>query len=83
MEEVYRILNKGGIFFIETPNIVELRKRLYMLMGKSFMPAIEYVYNNDYHKEHHREYTMKDLEKVLYGVVLKFYKKNLLILFGR
>lgn len=64
MNEMYRVLKPGGIFIISTPNILSLKHRLLLLLGISFMPSIEYVYNSKFHGGHHREYTMLDLIKV-------------------
>lgn len=64
MEQFHDILRKGGILIVDTPNILELRKRIMLLMGKSFMPPIQYIYNSEYHADHHREYTLSDLVKV-------------------
>lgn len=59
------ILKPGGILIIDTPNILDLKKRLAFLFGKSFMPDIKYLYNQKYNSGHHREYTKEDLEYVL------------------
>lgn len=60
-----RILKTNGILIIDTPNVLELRKRIMFLFGKSFLPQIQFVYHSDYHGDHHREYTKRDLEYVL------------------
>jgi SAM-dependent methyltransferase len=64
MDEMFRVLRPGGIFIIDTPNILSLKHRILLLSGISFMPSIEYVYNRAFHGSHHREYTMSDLVKV-------------------
>lgn len=65
LEWIYRILKNNGIVIIDTPNILELRKRIMLLFGKSFMPPIQFIYNLPYHGDHHREYTKADLEYVI------------------
>lgn len=64
MDEIYRVLKKGGIFIIDTPNIISLKHRMLMASGISFMPSVDYVYHSHFHGAHHREYTMQDLIKV-------------------
>ncbi|HOI30225.1 MAG TPA: class I SAM-dependent methyltransferase [Melioribacteraceae bacterium] len=61
----YRILKPGGILIIDTPNILDLKKRLTFLCGSSFMPDIKYIFHQKYHSGHHREYTREDLEYVI------------------
>jgi SAM-dependent methyltransferase len=61
MVEMFRVLKPGGIFIIDTPNILSLKKRLLMLCGKSFMPSLRYVWNAPFHGEHHREYTLAEV----------------------
>lgn len=65
LTEIRRVLKPGGLFFIDTPNFIELRHRVYMLLGISNLPSIEYVYNSEFNAEHHREYTRQELEQVL------------------
>jgi len=65
LEEFHRILKPGGFLFIDTPNILELRKRLMHLLGRQIMPSIQFVYHTTFHAGHHREYTLDDLVKIL------------------
>jgi SAM-dependent methyltransferase len=65
LEEFRRILKPGGILFLDTPNILELRKRLLLLLGKQIMPPIQFIYNSPIHSDHHREYTLDDLVNVI------------------
>jgi len=65
LEEFRRILKRGGILIIDTPNVLELRKRIMLLLGKQIMPSIQFVYHSTFHSGHHREYTLDDLVKVL------------------
>ena len=65
LEEFHRVLKPGGLLFIDTPNILELRKRLMLLLGKQIMPSIQFVYHTNFHSGHHREYTLDDLVQVL------------------
>ena len=62
--EIRRVLKPGGCVIFATPNVVELRKRLYMAAGKSFMPSLDYVWNTPYHADHHREYTPEEVAQV-------------------
>ncbi len=65
LDWIYKILRPNGIVVIDTPNILELRKRIMLMLGKSFMPPIQFVFHSNYHADHHREYTKSDLEYVL------------------
>jgi ubiquinone/menaquinone biosynthesis C-methylase UbiE len=65
LTEIHRILKAGGTVLIDTPNILELRKRLMLLFGRSFAPDIRFVYNNEYNSGHHREYTLEELKNVV------------------
>jgi SAM-dependent methyltransferase len=65
MTEIKRVLKVGGIVMIDTPNILELRKRLMLLAGKSIAPDIKFVYDHEYNSGHHREYTLEELRSVV------------------
>lgn len=65
LEWIRSILRPGGIAIIDTPNILELRKRVMMLLGKSIMPSMKFIYDAEQHADHHFEYTKGDLEFVV------------------
>lgn len=62
---IYRILRPGGVVLIDTPNILELRKRIMLLLGRSIMPQVKFIYDAPRHADHHLEYTKRDLEYVV------------------
>ena len=62
LEWMHRILKKNGFLIIDTPNILELRRRIMFLFGESFMPQIKFIFDAKRHVDHHFEYTKSDLE---------------------
>lgn len=64
LQWIHGILRPGGILLIDTPNILELRKRVMMLFGRSIMPHMKFIYDAPRHSDHHFEYTKDDLEFV-------------------
>jgi SAM-dependent methyltransferase len=65
MTEIKRVLKVGGIVVVDTPNILELRKRLMLLLGRSFAQDMRFVFNREYNSGHHREYTLEELKDVV------------------
>jgi len=65
LAEIFRVLKVGGVVIVDTPNILELRKRLMLLFGKSIAPDIRFVYQAEYNSGHHREYTLDEVQSVL------------------
>lgn len=65
LEWIRSILKPGGVVIIDTPNVLELRKRLMLLLGWSIMPSMKFLYDGARHSDHHFEYTQQDLEYVL------------------
>ena len=60
--EMYRALKPGGWGMIETPNSVNLRDRVRVLLGKSNWPDVKLVYNwGGPFTGHVREYTRDEL----------------------
>lgn len=51
----------GGFVYLDTPNALNLRKRLSLLLGYYPYVPIEYLYNNDKNRSHIREYSARDL----------------------
>jgi SAM-dependent methyltransferase len=63
--EIERILKPGGFVFFATPNSVNIRKRLWVLMGKSNLPKVEDWYGElPYWRGHVREPTIKELVEI-------------------
>jgi ubiquinone/menaquinone biosynthesis C-methylase UbiE len=60
-KELFRVLKKGGVLIIITPNRARLSNRLYALMGKK----ITYPYKLDEIQVHVREYTMTSLRRLI------------------
>jgi SAM-dependent methyltransferase len=65
LAELKRILRPGGHLVIDTINAVDLRRRIKFLFGVSNWPRIELLYPMDFHSEHHKEYTLGELQKVI------------------
>ena len=60
--EIRRILKKGGFAVFATPNAVNLRKRVWVLLGKSNLPKLEQWYNQEPEwRGHVREPILSDL----------------------
>lgn len=51
----------GGFVYADTPNAVNLRKRLSLFMGIYPYVPIEYLYENEFNRSHIREYSARDL----------------------
>ena len=63
-QDFFRLLKPGATLIVDVPNFVCLRHRVLMLMGVNVLPSIDYVYNCDFHAEHHREYKLEEVIKV-------------------
>lgn len=68
LREVQRVLNKGGILILTTPNLATLTNRVKLLFGKSInwplagpLPFFE----RDVYDRHNREYTASEVEYML------------------
>jgi len=58
-------LKDKGLIYLDTPNALNLRKRLYMFLGIYPYVPIDYLYNNEINRSHIREYSKKDLYYIL------------------
>lgn len=66
MNEVVRVLKPDGLFFLATPNAVNLRKRFSVLFGRTNYPSVEEWYHDEpYFRGHVREPIVDDLEKLM------------------
>lgn len=63
--EIHRILKKGGVAVFATPNAVNLRKRVWVLFGKSNLPNLEDWYHQEPEwRGHVREPILADLQSI-------------------
>ena len=75
IQELYRVLKKGGIIEIDVPNVVDFRNRSRMLRGKNitydyekhylFEKPILYKGLSFYPNRHNREFTKNELKLLL------------------
>jgi|ERR1041385_393468 SAM-dependent methyltransferase len=65
--EIVRVLKPGGFLIIATPNAVNLRKRVYVLVGKNNFPGLkEWYYDGDpVFRGHVREPIIRDLHQLM------------------
>ena len=65
--EIVRVLKPGGWLVLATPNAVNLRKRCYVLLGKSNLPNLHawYTEGDPVFRGHVREPVIKDLHEIL------------------
>jgi len=63
--ENIRILKKGGLLYIKTPNAVSFRRRMNLLRGKHPYVNLKHVFNkhlkSSFYGCHLREYTLNEL----------------------
>jgi SAM-dependent methyltransferase len=64
--EIVRILKPGGIVVIATPNAVNIRKRVYVLLGKNNFPVLKdwYEMGDPVWRGHVREPVIRDLHQL-------------------
>jgi SAM-dependent methyltransferase len=67
LSEVNRIMAKGGLMVIGTPNIASIRNRLYLLFGRTIHGDLESWLSTKFRLDgryvgHFREYTLKELK---------------------
>jgi len=65
--EIVRVLKPGGFLILATPNAVNLRKRIYVLLGRSNFPTLhEWYHDGDpVFRGHVREPVIRDLHQLL------------------
>ena len=64
--EITRVLKPGGVLVIGTPNSVNLRKRLWVLFGKTNLATLEEWYHDgEPFRGHVREPTVGELKKLM------------------
>lgn len=74
LNEACRCIKKGGILLITVPNAVNIRKRLFVIAGKTnYPPFEEYFWNEGIWRGHIREYVKDDLLQLA-----KFMKLNII-----
>src|SRR6266480_4452563 len=65
--EIVRVLKPGGILVIATPNAVNIRKRAYVLLGRSNFPILKdwYEVGDPIYRGHVREPVIRDLHQLV------------------
>jgi len=66
--EIRRVLKPGGFLFLATPNAANIRKRFFLMIGKSNFPELFTWYRDGdpVYRGHVREPVLKDLEEMLH-----------------
>lgn len=60
--EIHRVLKPGGKFILQTPNAANLRKRVWLALGRYPYVPLESIHSATHpHAFHHREHTIKEL----------------------
>jgi SAM-dependent methyltransferase len=62
--EIRRVLRPNGHLIFATPNVVNLRKRLYTIMGKSPFANLDEWYQHEVFRGHVREPSIADLHQL-------------------
>jgi SAM-dependent methyltransferase len=62
--EIRRVLRPGGYIIFATPNVVNLRKRIYTVLGKSPFANLEEWYQHEVFRGHVREPSIADLHQL-------------------
>ena len=64
--EIVRVLKPGGVLVIATPNAVNIRKRAYVLLGRSNFPVLRdwYEIGDPVWRGHVREPIIRDLHQL-------------------
>ncbi len=63
--EIRRVLRPGGYLFIATPNVVNLRKRIHVLLGRTNLSELTEWYDEPVFRGHVREPTVGDLHTLM------------------
>lgn len=65
LNQLLEYVAPGGYLLASVPNLVNIRKRLYVFVGKSNLPHFdEYYWHPDPWRGHIREYTREDLRRL-------------------
>lgn len=80
MPKLYKVLKKNGKCLITTPNVVNLKNRAKMLLGKNVSFSLEQLYETNSPEKiyfrHNKEFTLDELEKVCTNSKFKIDKKE-------
>ena len=68
-----KILKRGGLFFVEVPNSINLLKRIKVLFGRTNYPEYSNYFETPVWRGHIREYSVDDLEYLAQVCGLKNY----------
>ncbi|MEB3779293.1 MAG: class I SAM-dependent methyltransferase [Desulfurococcales archaeon] len=63
MKKIQKIMNKNGVLFISTPNLLSSHNRIAFIKGKEPFPL--YNFNTKTTKGHFREYSINELKYIL------------------
>jgi ubiquinone/menaquinone biosynthesis C-methylase UbiE len=79
LKEVYRVMKKGGLLYLEVPNIAWLPRRLSLLLGKR--PRTSYA--QGWEGSHLQYFTYSELETLLKDIDYKLIKRDCSGVFGQ
>jgi SAM-dependent methyltransferase len=64
LQEMHRVLKKGGAVVSSTPNATRLSVRVKIAFGFSNWPVVDDFFYSDHHGGHHHEYTSDEFQRV-------------------
>jgi len=65
-KEINRVTKPNGRLILSTPNVAELIKRIYLLIGRNPLKRVyEGFDENEFYRGHYREYTLAELRHIL------------------
>jgi len=65
-KEINRVMKPNGRLILSTPNVAELIKRIYLLIGKNPLKRVYEGFDEDeFYRGYYREYTLAELRHIL------------------